>query len=153
MKGWVCSQPCLISRRLEFDGLMQDCIISIANALEILQACTKPPSCALQPDHSCAHNFWVSTGKNTLKSLHLYIQTSDAANDVTVVIVYRDDSFGFSDILVWRLYCTMKMLFELSFIDTFLFISWPFSWRLGVRRSNVQVPDLPSAQSVIWRRI
>ena len=25
-----------------FDGLVQDCSISIANALEILQSCTKP---------------------------------------------------------------------------------------------------------------
>ena len=27
---------------MNFDGLVQDCSISIANALEILQSCTKP---------------------------------------------------------------------------------------------------------------
>ena len=27
---------------INFDGLVQDCSISIANALEILQSCTKP---------------------------------------------------------------------------------------------------------------
>ena len=29
------------------DGLVQDCNISIANALEILQSCTKPSKCLL----------------------------------------------------------------------------------------------------------
>ena len=29
------------------DGLVQDCNISIANALEILQSCTEPPICLL----------------------------------------------------------------------------------------------------------
>ena len=28
-----------------FDGLVQDCSISIANAMEILQSCTKPLLC------------------------------------------------------------------------------------------------------------
>ena len=27
------------------DGLVQDCSISIANALELLQSCTKPSTC------------------------------------------------------------------------------------------------------------
>ena len=35
-------------RNLQTDGLVQDCSISIANPLEILQSCTKPPkSCTL----------------------------------------------------------------------------------------------------------
>ena len=33
-------------RHLHFNGLVQDCGIPIANALEILQYCTKPPICS-----------------------------------------------------------------------------------------------------------
>ena len=29
--------------KMQIDGLMQDCSNSIANALELLQSCTKPP--------------------------------------------------------------------------------------------------------------
>ena len=35
-------QSCIIKAYRHVDGLMQDCSISIANALEILQSCTKP---------------------------------------------------------------------------------------------------------------
>ena len=37
---WSISR--LLSSKVYFDGLVQDCSISIANALEILQFCTKP---------------------------------------------------------------------------------------------------------------
>ena len=32
------------------DGLAQVCIISIASTVEILQSCTKPSQCSLEPD-------------------------------------------------------------------------------------------------------
>ena len=41
---WLCR---IIMRPHHFDGLVQDCSISIANALQILQSCTKPPMSAL----------------------------------------------------------------------------------------------------------
>ena len=60
------------------DGLVQDCSISIANALEILQSCTKPSIwCNNIADHhstswwhslvstskECCSNDWISTSK------------------------------------------------------------------------------------------
>ena len=38
--------PKLSNFEYYLDGLVQDCSISIANALEILQACTKPSKCS-----------------------------------------------------------------------------------------------------------
>ena len=41
------------------DGLVQDCSISIANALEVLQSCTKLSTCPRLPGH-CLHIFRIS---------------------------------------------------------------------------------------------
>ena len=38
---------CCTCAPLHIDGLVQDCSISIANALEILQYCTKPSTCCM----------------------------------------------------------------------------------------------------------
>ena len=37
---------------------MQDCSISIAKALEILESCTKPSICTILPSHSCLF-YWL----------------------------------------------------------------------------------------------
>ena len=47
-----------------FDGLVQDCSNSIANALEILQSCTKPYRFGL------GLNMWADTVRNILTSLY-----------------------------------------------------------------------------------
>ena len=42
---------CYIIEAIQYiDGLMQDCSISIASALEILQSCTKPSPCIIAAD-------------------------------------------------------------------------------------------------------
>ena len=40
------------TQTLDIDGFVQDCSISIANTLEILQSCTKPSICSNQPTSS-----------------------------------------------------------------------------------------------------
>ena len=42
--GWTGNKPVMAFFSIDtyIDGLVQDCSISIANALEILQSCTKP---------------------------------------------------------------------------------------------------------------
>ena len=52
VKVWSLHEPILAQRRndigviwLTFDGLVQDCSISIANALELLQSCTELSIC------------------------------------------------------------------------------------------------------------
>ena len=40
--------PCLKTNKTRLDCLVQDCSISIALAMEILQSCTKPAKCSLQ---------------------------------------------------------------------------------------------------------
>ena len=43
---WCSIYVCVICYNVSYiDGLVQDCSISIANALEILQSCTKPSIC------------------------------------------------------------------------------------------------------------
>ena len=49
VKGFKCSK----NVKTKFDGLMQDCSNSIANALELLQSCTKPSKCYLSIDNQC----------------------------------------------------------------------------------------------------
>ena len=46
----------LMIRVVYFDSLVQDCSNSIANALELLQSCTKPSICRYEPQpHNAQH--------------------------------------------------------------------------------------------------
>ena len=44
----------------QVDGLVQDCSISIANALEILQSCTKPLECTFAASSVSYHQSDIS---------------------------------------------------------------------------------------------
>ena len=59
------------------DGLVQDCSISIANALEILQSCTKPSICIMMTLKTKSRQFdnFIFTGGTV--SCHSYGATSN----------------------------------------------------------------------------
>ena len=56
MLQWQSAQ---ILALFDIDGLVQDCSNSIANALELLQSCTKPSICGLS-FHKQEYSTWMS---------------------------------------------------------------------------------------------
>ena len=63
--------PCTTSWML-FDGLVQDCSNSIANALELLQSCTKP-SCWYLLDHDASRLQFSQLNISLIQTLKLQI--------------------------------------------------------------------------------
>ena len=80
------------SASADIGGLVQDCSISIANALEILQSCTEPSICRRRDDQVKSHTYTRpaqnglrSTGQDLTANIHYRFIVGAPANRPCVI--------------------------------------------------------------------
>ena len=97
---------------------MQDCIISIANALEILQSCTKPSKCGSQVlVQNCLITIANETISSDLLTYHNVHELDWNHTSAASMMLLASARFRPSADTVWHIYEIFVFLFRLAWVE------------------------------------